>query len=210
MTKTKIALFAIPALAAVLIGAMMLPVYSEEALPLKVAMDIKPGSCPNPLNTNTNTEKEALVSVAILGTENFDVTKIRVESLLLNEVIRVEGVEIKRAEAIEEEAVKVVKVQRVMASIEDVATPFVKERDAPDEDRRAYQCNELEGDGFDDLVLKFDKQALVVSIAEQHSDDLKMTMTGNLLDGTAIEAVDVMLKTDTPDKKFITKPPIKK
>ena len=68
MTKTKIAFFAIPALAAVLIGAMMLPVYSEEDTSSRmVTMDIKPGSCPNPLNTNTITEKEALVSVAILG-----------------------------------------------------------------------------------------------------------------------------------------------
>jgi len=215
MTKTKIALFAIPSLAAVLIGAMMLPAYSQvetveaQVATLEVVMDIKPGSCPNPLNTNTNTAK-ALVSVVILGDQKLDVTKIKVESLRLNGEA-VEGVEDERPV----EAVKVVKkVQHVKANYEDLTTPFDKKRDAPTEDRKAYQCNELGGDGIKDLVLKFDRQLLVDTIGDkQYMDpnqaDLTFTMTGELLDGTPIKGVDLMVKADKSDKKSI-EPPTRK
>jgi hypothetical protein len=47
-----------------------------------VYMDIKPGSCPNPLNVNNN----GVLPVAILGTEDFDVTTIDPASIQLEGV----------------------------------------------------------------------------------------------------------------------------
>ncbi|MGD8383662.1 MAG: hypothetical protein PVJ11_16085, partial [Syntrophobacterales bacterium] len=63
---------------------------------LQVALDIKPTSCPNPLNT----KKRGVLPAAILGTENFDVTQIDVSTL------RLEG------------------VAPIRWNLEDVATPF--------------------------------------------------------------------------------------
>jgi hypothetical protein len=50
--------------------------------PFPVAVDIHPGSCPNPLNTKSG----GLTPVAILGTENFDVEKIDITTITLNGV----------------------------------------------------------------------------------------------------------------------------
>jgi hypothetical protein len=74
----------------------MLGVVSPAAAQEAVYVDIKPQSCPNPLNTNSR----GVLPVAILGTASLDVTTIDVASLLL------EG------------------VAPVGDSIEDVATPF--------------------------------------------------------------------------------------
>ena len=64
-----------------------------------VEIDIKPGSCPNPLNTKS----KGVFPVAILGTATFNVDDIDVSS------IRLEGVE------------------PIRYSYEDVATPFIGE-----------------------------------------------------------------------------------
>lgn len=61
-----------------------------------VALDIKPQSCPNPLNT----KKQGVTPVAILGANDLDVTQIDVDS------IRLEG------------------VVPVRSAIEDIGTPF--------------------------------------------------------------------------------------
>lgn len=47
----------------------------------EVAFDIKPGSCPNPLNTNS--DRRGVLPAAILGTEDLDVSDIDVSSILL-------------------------------------------------------------------------------------------------------------------------------
>ncbi|NIS51734.1 MAG: hypothetical protein GWN00_33020 [Aliifodinibius sp.] len=46
---------------------------------IEVAVDIKPGSCPNPLNVNS----KGVLPVAVLGTEDFDVKAIDVASIRL-------------------------------------------------------------------------------------------------------------------------------
>jgi hypothetical protein len=66
---------------------------------IAAALDIKPGSCPNPLNTKIR-NGHAVLPVAILGTESFDVTDIDVST------IRLEG------------------VAPIRSAIEDVAAPF--------------------------------------------------------------------------------------
>jgi hypothetical protein len=49
---------------------------------INVSLDIKPGSCPNPLNMNRNNGK-AVLPVAILGTEEFDVQDIDPSTITL-------------------------------------------------------------------------------------------------------------------------------
>jgi len=66
-------------------------------VPLEVAVDVKPGSCPNPLNLKSR----GVLPVAILGSEAFDVAAIDIAS------IRLEG------------------VTAVRSAIEDVAAPVV-------------------------------------------------------------------------------------
>lgn len=48
----------------------------------KVSLDIKPGSCPNPLNHRSR----GVLPVALLGTDSFDVSNIDVSTLSLNQV----------------------------------------------------------------------------------------------------------------------------
>ena len=67
-----------------------------EELSLTVAIDIKPTSCPNPLNVNS----KGVLPVAILGTEDFDVAEIDVST------------------------VRLVGVPPLRSNIEDVETPF--------------------------------------------------------------------------------------
>jgi hypothetical protein len=51
--------------------------------PVEVEIDIKPGSCPNPLNVNS----KGVLPVAILGTEDFDVSDIDVATVSLAGVV---------------------------------------------------------------------------------------------------------------------------
>ncbi|MHC4735896.1 MAG: hypothetical protein ACYTDW_15780, partial [Planctomycetota bacterium] len=67
----------------------------ESGLPILVDVDIKPGSCPNPLNVTSR----GVLPVAVLGSEDFDVSSIDVAS------IRLAG------------------VAPIRSSYEDVATP---------------------------------------------------------------------------------------
>jgi hypothetical protein len=95
---------------------------SQKAITVNV--DIKPGSCPNSLNAKS----QGVLPVAILGTEDFDVTRIRSGS------VRLEG------------------VPPIRSSIEDVGEPVKDLRDicaCPDDD---------DDDRFPDLSLKFDTQ----------------------------------------------------
>lgn len=75
---------------------LMLGAISSTVAQETVYLDIKPQSCPNPLNTNS----KGVLPVAILGTATFDVTTIDVASILLAGVAPVRD------------------------SLEDVATPF--------------------------------------------------------------------------------------
>jgi len=49
--------------------------------PIRVGVDIKPDSCPNPINFKS----KGVLSVAILGTEDFDVSEVDIASIRLEE-----------------------------------------------------------------------------------------------------------------------------
>lgn len=129
-----------------------------------VFVDIKPGSCPNPLNL----KKKGVLPVAILGTEDFDVTSIDPATIRLSK----EGVE--------------GEVAPLRWSYEDVATPFEGE---------LCDCWDLNGDGYMDMTIKFKAQEVVntLELDENAGETIPLTLKGNLVgaeEGTPIQGQD--------------------
>jgi hypothetical protein len=118
---------------------------------LSVSIDIKPESCPNPLRLKA----KGVLSVAILGTEVFDVTNIDPATVKLNR----EGVE--------------TGISPLRWSYEDVATPFEGE---------LCDCHDLGQDGYDDLTLKFNVPELVAELElnDVAAETIPLILTGNL------------------------------
>lgn len=135
-----------------------------------VPFDIHPTSCPNPLNAREPSGGEkSIIPAAILGTATFDVTQVNLTT------VRLEG------------------VPAVRSSLEDVATPFV-----PLTGKKAStDCLTTGPDGFMDLTLKFNKQAVINALggpgALSNGQVLVLHLTGNLLDGTPIVGEDVVI-----------------
>ena len=128
--------------------------YLVRIFEIEVDIDIKPGSCPNPINT----ESKGVLPVAILGTADFDVNDVDLST------VQLEG------------------VSPLRSNLEDVATPF---------DGELCECHELGSDGSEDLTLKFDTQAIVDALGPVNDgDEVVLTLTGELLDGTPIEGED--------------------
>jgi hypothetical protein len=131
----------------------------EKAVPrfrINVPFDIHPTSCPNPLNT----KGKGVMPVAILGTEDFDVSEIDPASVRLINADLDEPVE----------------VAPLRWAMEDVATPY-----EADDEQACYACTEEGPDGFMDLTLKFSMQEIVAAIGEVSDGDcLILTLTGNL------------------------------
>jgi len=132
-------------------------------------LDIKPGSCPNPLNRNSH----GVLPVAIVGSADFDVTQIDVDTLVLT-----------RADGVGGGVTPLMGPPGPGIRVEDVATPFEGE---------PCDCHELGSDGIDDLSMKFNTETLV---AELELDDLpggamvELIVSGALSDGTPFSAAD--------------------
>ena len=135
-------------------------------------LDIKPGACPNPVNLKSR----GVVPMAIVGSESFDVTEIDIDSLVLS-----------RADGVGGFVVALRGPPGPGIRVEDVTTPF--EGDLCD-------CQELEGDGFADLVLKFSTPELMEMLelnSLQRQMVVTLTLRGTLLDGTELEASDCVV-----------------
>ncbi|MBL7208953.1 MAG: hypothetical protein ISS52_02520 [Dehalococcoidia bacterium] len=137
----------------------------EAPLEIEVPVDIKPQSCPNPLNVKSR----GMLPVAILGTDNFDVTRVDPGSVLLDGV------------------------SPLRWDLEDVATsfePFIGKEGCSD-------CTEEGPDGYLDLTLKFSTQDVVDALGDVSDGDcLVLTLIGNLkeeFDGTPIVGEDVVV-----------------
>lgn len=195
---------------------------------LLVFFDVKPGTCPNPVNARSR----GTLPVAILGTADLDVRTIDPTTLLIDG-----------------------SASPQRWSIEDVASPFTGDAvSVPvpfSGDLTCDDCLETApgGDGVDDLTLKFEVQDVIAAVDtdDRHGGDgepndheadddgpgpdhsgpgnsgpgnsgtgnsgqehgrgkraadvaRSLTLTGNLLDGTPIKGVDVVcLKRSTPD-----------
>jgi hypothetical protein len=136
--------------------------------PTSVYVDIKPGSCPNPLNKKS----EGLLPVAILGTKDFDVTAIDPSSIKLSR-----------------DPVSCF-AEPIRWSYEDVATPFDGERcDCHDHDGDGYLDLTLKFD-IQELVSCLALESLVAG------QPVPLTLTGNLTEehsNTPIEGQDCIL-----------------
>ena len=128
-----------------------------QPVPVEVAIDIKPQSCPNPLNIKS----KGVLPVVILGTPDFDVRMIDITSLRLNGIAP------------------------VRSAFEDVTTPSGLD---------PCECLALSGDGSEDLILKFNTQAIVATLDSVSKGlEIPLTLTGVLMDGIAIEGSDCIV-----------------
>jgi hypothetical protein len=160
---------------------------------LDIALDIKPRSCPNPLNAklfedppmNARSMKGGVLPVAILGSGNFDVNDIDVSTLLL------EGVEPLRS------------------NLEDVSAPL--------QNGEECECTTDGPDGFTDLTLKFRTSEIAAAIGPCTDDEvIALTLTGALLDGTPFDVSDCVrilskrpeLPSFAPESEVILKPTV--
>lgn len=135
------------------------------APPPAVPVDIKPWSCPNPLSVTSR----GVLAVAILATEDFDVTQVDPAT------VQLEG------------------IAPLRWAMEDVGTPFEPYIGKTD----AYDCNDWGPDGFMDLTLKFSNQEVVAALGSVTDGEVRvLRLTGNLLpefDGTPIVGEDVVV-----------------
>jgi uncharacterized repeat protein (TIGR01451 family) len=77
-------------------------------------------------------------------------------------------------------------------SYEDVATPVA--------DGEPCECNELNGDGFIDLVVHFNRPALSAALGEvEDGDVLELFLTAVKYDGTALQGSDCVWILDKPN-----------
>ena len=114
--------------------------YSTSTAPPQqiVPVDIKPGLCPNPLVVS----KRGVVTVAVLGTNDFKVNEIDRNSIRLLEV-----------------------VQPVDSRVIDVATPYrLFTWDASGTKVTADFCTDQGPDGKPDLVLTFEKKDILKAL----------------------------------------------
>jgi hypothetical protein len=116
-----------------------------------------------------NTKAQGVLPVAILGAATFDVTKIDVAS------VKLEG------------------VSPLRSAVEDVATPFVPFTGKT----AAFDCTAMGSDGFSDLTLQFDNQAVVAALGAVTDGEVRvLNLTGNLrpaFGGTPIVGEDVVV-----------------
>jgi len=140
----------------------------EKAVPtfeIPVPVDVKPTSCRNPLRTGS----KGVLPVAILGTEDFDVSQIDPASIVL------------------------AGVSPLRWAMFDVAAPYEPYLGKED----AFDCTTAGPDGFMDLTLKFKTQEVVVALGDVSDGDvLVLPLTGNLLEefgGTPIVGEDVIV-----------------
>ena len=140
------------------------------SFPCQVKLDIKPKSCPNPLNVKSKGVKgvKGVLPVAILGGTAYGFF-LNVDSINVS-TIRLEG------------------VAPIRWKIKDVAT-LVEDGEC--------NCTTKKGrDGFPDLVLKFDKQEIVEAIGPVCDGDtvmLSLSEGSRLLDGTWIHGGDCVI-----------------
>lgn len=137
----------------------------QQELEIEIPVDIKPTSCRNPLNV----KKKGVLSVAILGTDDFDVTQVDLSTVQLAGVVP------------------------VRSSFEDVATPFEPYTGKID----AFDCTTDGPDGYLDLTLKFDARTIIEALGDvENGDVLLLHLTGNLLaefGGRKIKGEDVVV-----------------
>jgi hypothetical protein len=147
--------------------------------PSPTSIDIKPGSCPNPLNV----KKKGVLPVAILGLEDFDVTQIDPATVRI----------------FRKGMPNPTKVAPLRWSLEDSGIPY----EDLNGELSAYDCLEYYPDefglfdGYLDLSLKFKAQEVVAALGDVSDGDvLLLQITGELKEefgGTGFVGEDVVV-----------------
>jgi hypothetical protein len=143
-------------------------IYDEQLVTITVPdryvvpVDIKPTSCPNPLNTKSG----GVLPVAVMGTDEFNVSLI------------------------DPETVKLMGIEPLRYSYEDVGTPYYpfvgKEG--------AYACTEEGRDGIEDMTFKFNKKLIASAIGPvSRGEVIILPFTALTYDGVVVEGEDVMI-----------------
>lgn len=135
---------------------------------IDVALDIKPTSCPNPLNVKAGGK----LPVAIVGTDEFDVTQVDLST------------------------VQLMLVDPVRGDYEDICTPYYPLLGKASQ----HDCTEEGPDGFMDMMLNFDNRDIAAALELAggpliDGEEILVTLTGNLLPeygGTLIVGEDVV------------------
>jgi hypothetical protein len=133
------------------------------------SLDIKPGSCPNPLNRDSNGK----LPVALVGTDELNAADVDLSTL-----------ELSRADGVGGFVDAFSGRPGPKRNLEDVATPFGGE---------ACDCHGASGDGVLDVQMKFDtaelRSALELGSVPKRTL-LELCVTGRLNDGTPFIACD--------------------
>jgi hypothetical protein len=135
-------------------------VLGEPIPPAEGALDIKPESCPNPFNVKARGQ----LPVAVVSTEVFDATMIDVATLSL---------ECPNGST-----------APIRCTLSDVATPM-------DSGAEPCECTEEGPDGLTDLKLSFWRQDILAVLGPvDDGDEVELTLTGEMMDGTPFEVSD--------------------
>jgi hypothetical protein len=129
----------------------------------EVPVDIKPTSCPNPLNTKSR----GVLPVAILGTVDFDATQVDITTVALAGVSAILD----------------------KYEMEDVATPF---NGISDDDCHDCTEDGPDG-FMDIVLYFYSQDIVDAIGSVEDGECLYPTLTGTLLDGTPIEGTDPLL-----------------
>jgi hypothetical protein len=157
-------------------------ILGYDAVVVRTALDIKPGSCDNPFNkkvfdkdplNNGDSMKGGVLPVALLGDRDFDVTQVDMATVGL------EG------------------VGPLRYHFKDIAEPSRL--------RVVCPCPIPGPDGYMDMELKFKKSDIARMLGSAiHGDRVLLDLTGRLLDGTdfiASDCVRIIGKTQGPQRE---------
>ena len=148
-------------------------------------LDIKPGSCPNPLNRKS----KGVLPVAILGSADFDVTQLDVSTLQLARADGV-GTPVDPNEG----------PPGPHSEFEDVGTPFIGD---------VCECDETVPDGTMDLTMKFRTQTVVRDLQLNPlaaGEEVELMIIGEYLDGaeyTSVSDCIVLVPRNTAEVRVL-------
>ena len=134
---------------------------------IELPLDIKPGSCPNPFNRNSN----GVLPVALVNRTDVDLSTVQLS----------------RADGAGGSVAPLAGPPGPNSVVEDVATPF---------DGELCGCHDLGGDGIDDLSMKFRTSAVVEALDLDNLSPgtvVELVLSGSLLDGTQFNASDCVM-----------------
>jgi hypothetical protein len=142
---------------------------TQEEPPVEAFLDIRPGSCPNPFNRQSN----GVLPTSLLGTEDFDVSEVDLATVVMSRADGVGG-----AVAPNEGP------PGPHSTYNDVGAPFLGD---------PCDCAPTGTDGFTDLNMKF-RTSELVDVLELNGlppgDIVELVVSGNLIDGTPFAASD--------------------